>query len=60
MNKLYNRNLWWYDGAMINRVRCWLGYPKYVYIDPTGGDPALGGPVLIAVCVNCGTQMGAH
>lgn len=27
-----------------------------VYTDPTGGDPFMGGPVLIAVCARCGRE----
>lgn len=26
-------------------------------IDPTGGDPFMGGPVLITICARCGTEL---
>jgi hypothetical protein len=26
-------------------------------IDPTGGDPFMGGPVMITVCDRCGIEM---
>jgi len=44
----------------INWLRCHFGTPAYRVIDPTGGDPFLGGPVSIIVCPNCGVEKWAH
>ena len=33
------------------------GHADSVDIDPTGGDPWMGGPVMITVCVRCKAQV---
>lgn len=45
---------------MINKLRCFVGVPSWITIDPTGGDPAMGGPVNIEVCSRCKVQRGYH
>lgn len=36
------------------------GHAKGTNIDPTGGDPWMGGPVLITVCSRCGDQVDTN
>lgn len=42
---------------MTTPVRCEIFGHKPVDIDPTGGDPFMGGPVAITVCDRCGRQL---
>lgn len=36
---------------------CFIGRHTRVHIDPTGGDPDMGGPVYIPVCADCGVEL---
>jgi hypothetical protein len=45
---------------MTDRLRCLAGWPRWVTIDPTGGDPFMGGPVYIQVCAHCRHERGSH
>jgi hypothetical protein len=38
-------------------LRCWLGWHRPGYTDPTGGDPWMGGPVEIRVCRDGGIEL---
>lgn len=38
-------------------VRCEILGHKPVDTDPTGGDPWMGGPVLITICDRCGREL---
>lgn len=44
---------------IIDYIRCWTA-PRWVFIDPTGGDPWMGGPVTIEVCAACQVERGFH
>lgn len=45
---------------LTDTLRCWLAQPRWVFVDPTGGDPFMGGPVVIKVCAACNVQEGHH
>jgi hypothetical protein len=34
--------------------------PIWVQVDPTGGDPVIGGPVTIVVCDICGQEQRGY
>ena len=39
------------------RLRCLFGAHRPGWNDPTGGDPYMGGPVMIRVCRDCGQEL---
>lgn len=44
----------------IDALRCLVGRPRWHAIDPTGGDPFMGGPLIIRVCAHCESEQGSR